>query len=806
MAQEMSVKAVMSAVDRGFLSFMKKASGGADSLSSSFASGLSLGIFGGIGYKVLNTFTSQISGLVSEINDTNSAWKSFSDNMAMSGMKSKQIKNIQTELQDFARDTVYSSKDMASTYAQLYAVNKKTSTALVKGFGAVAAAAENPTQAMKTLSTQATQMAAKPTVAWQDFKLMLEQTPAGIAKVAKQMGMSTAELVSSVQDGKVATKDFFKAIEELSEDESLMNMAMQYKTIGAAMDGLRATLASKLAPAFDIASKAAISFVSGAMTYVATRMNMLSDSFGKLKVGETWTKAFKSIGKALGEITGSAENLDSFQDFADAAAKAINRLGQFCDKHAAAIARFITLLPKLVKAFIAFKAISFVSGKISELSGAIGALSGKTAVVSTVSETGEAAGKKLAAGAKGFVAFGAGVLLAAGGIWLISNAAIGLAEAGPLAIGVMVGLVAIMAGLAAGAAAIGEALTLGAVGFVAFGAAVLLVGAGLALAGAGVWLVCNGLTQLATVLPIVAAVGCQAALALMSLGGGLTVFSAGAGVALLGCTALFGGCVLLAAGFVLLAGGVALVAVGVVALALALRGVNSSMKSIASNAKSAAASLTGMVAAVNIVNSGLSAIGNKARAAMSALKSAFSNAAGAARGYGLQVGNNFSSGIKSGLNAAKNTAYTSGAFIGIGLANGMLSQLSRVRAAAAKLAAAADKAIQAKAKIGSPSRVAAKNGNWIAIGLANGMEDKIGKVKAASASLFDSMSGFNNHALAGDVGMALSEDYNYSQRAEYNITVVSEIDGKEVARTTAPHMEKELDARQTRADRRKGKK
>lgn len=41
---------------------------------------------------------------------------------------------------------------------------------------------------MKTLSEQATQMAAKPKVQWQDFKLMLEQTPAGISAVAKTMG------------------------------------------------------------------------------------------------------------------------------------------------------------------------------------------------------------------------------------------------------------------------------------------------------------------------------------------------------------------------------------------------------------------------------------------------------------------------------------------------------------------------------------------------------------------------------------------------------------------------------------------
>ena len=45
-------------------------------------------------------------------------------------------------------------------------------------------------------------MAAKPKVQWQDFKLMVEQTPAGIAAVAKTMGKSTQQLIKDVQDGK----------------------------------------------------------------------------------------------------------------------------------------------------------------------------------------------------------------------------------------------------------------------------------------------------------------------------------------------------------------------------------------------------------------------------------------------------------------------------------------------------------------------------------------------------------------------------------------------------------------------------
>ncbi len=41
-------------------------------------------------------------------------------------------------------------------------------------------------------------MAAKPTVTWQDFKLMSEQSPAGLAQVAKAMGVTTAELVKAM--------------------------------------------------------------------------------------------------------------------------------------------------------------------------------------------------------------------------------------------------------------------------------------------------------------------------------------------------------------------------------------------------------------------------------------------------------------------------------------------------------------------------------------------------------------------------------------------------------------------------------
>ena len=84
----------------------------------------------------------------------------------------------------------------------------------LKAFGGLAAASADPAQAMQTLSQQATQMAAKPKVAWEDFKLMLEQSPAGMAAVASEMGMSVQELITNIQAGTVSTTDFFNAIEK----------------------------------------------------------------------------------------------------------------------------------------------------------------------------------------------------------------------------------------------------------------------------------------------------------------------------------------------------------------------------------------------------------------------------------------------------------------------------------------------------------------------------------------------------------------------------------------------------------------
>ena len=334
MAESYSVKAILSAKDNGFSSTLKSALGSAESFGDKLKNGLNFGFFAGAGQKAFSVISSGFSGLISEIDSSNAAWKTFASNLNIAeknGIKLEgSIDSIKKELQDYAETTVYSASDMGSTYAQLAAVGVKNTTKLVKGFGGLAAAAENPQQAMKTLSQQATQMAAKPTVAWADFKLMLEQTPAGMAAVASAMGMTTSELITAIQKGEVKTDEFLNTIATVGGDANseFQKMATQPKTVGQAMDGLKETIGNTLMPAFDVLSQEGIKAV-----------NAIADSFGGVKpevlagkvqaaidtikefgsvakesfsgVGTEVGEALRAIGEALGLTNGEFTKTDA---------------------------------------------------------------------------------------------------------------------------------------------------------------------------------------------------------------------------------------------------------------------------------------------------------------------------------------------------------------------------------------------------------------------------------------------------------------------------------------------------------------
>lgn len=294
MSESYSVEAILSARDAGFTAGMKAAQKSTESLGSILKKGIGFGAFAAAGGKAVSAVTNNLSGLVAGMNESSATWKTFTGNMTIAEKSTKQITKVRKNLQKFAEQTIYSSSDMASTYAQLAAVGTKNTTKLVKGFGGLASAAEDPQQAMKTLSQQATQMAAKPKVQWEDFKLMVEQTPAGVSAVAKTMGKSTQQMIKDVQDGKIATEDFFNAVAKTGTNKQFTKMATEYKTVGQAMDGLTETLSNKLQPAFDSVSAVGIKAVSA----IADSLDKINGKAIAKKI-EPFTKSMNSIATAF---------------------------------------------------------------------------------------------------------------------------------------------------------------------------------------------------------------------------------------------------------------------------------------------------------------------------------------------------------------------------------------------------------------------------------------------------------------------------------------------------------------------------
>lgn len=341
---------------------------------------------------------SGIRSMLGELNEASTSWQTFEGNMHQLGASNAKINKAKAEMQKFAQQTIYSASDMSSTYAQLAAVGTKNTAQLVKGFGGLASAADNPQQAMKTLSEQATQMAAKPKVQWQDFKLMLEQTPAGISAVAKTMGESTTSLIKDIQDGKVKTQDFLNAVAKTGTNANFSKMATQYKTVGQAMDGLKETLANKLQPAFDKVGKIGIKAVEG-----------ITDRLGNIngeKLGDNLVNIIQSVKSKFDNLKNhfmngfsGSFNLDSFQNMLTSIGNAVNNvknafsgvggslaglLGNLSGKGLNGISSIITNIANAISKMSPSQ-IRAVGTAIASLAGALALLKGAGSVAGIIS-------------------------------------------------------------------------------------------------------------------------------------------------------------------------------------------------------------------------------------------------------------------------------------------------------------------------------------------------------------------------------------------------------------------------------------
>ncbi|MEG1497572.1 MAG: tape measure protein, partial [Clostridiales bacterium] len=478
MAESYSVRAILSATDRGFTSAMRNAQGAIGALGSRVKSGLGFGILAGVGIAAFNGITNSCRSLITDMETATATWKTFTANMQILGKSSGEIKAVEKELSSFAVQTIYDAGQMASTYAQLESVGTKNTVKLVEGFAGLAAAATDPKQAIKTLSQQATQMAARPKVAWMDYKLMLEQTPAGMAAVAREMGISAQEMTSKIQAGELATEDFFAAVEKVGTSDGFSKLARQYKNAGEAMTGFREVLAYKLTPAWDVLSQAAANSIGSIIDSLskldrekfAAKLQGFIDKANKylsalkedvVEIGSAFGDAFSAISKSLSKLNGAFGSTKSVKGFAsamDVVKNALVGVAGFLKSNAETIAVLIKLLPKLIAAFIGFKILSSLVGGLTTITSLFGNLGDKAEDLGKKSGKSRRGLKSLKIGLNSLMKC-SGVAIIIGSIALLAKTLIPLASLGTKAIAPLIAFGAIVAGLGIAFALFGNQLT-----------------------------------------------------------------------------------------------------------------------------------------------------------------------------------------------------------------------------------------------------------------------------------------------------------------------------------------------------------
>lgn len=189
------------------------------------------------------------------------------------------------------------------------------------------------------------------------------------------------------------------------------------------------------------------------------------------------------------------------------------------------------------------------------------------------------------------------------------------------------------------------------------------------------------------------------------------------------------------------------------------------------------------------------------------MTSADKNAKSYYQPYIKQLDKDYNSAVTAELSKLKKQMNTIAQDATKGFVKGLTSKSNKkaLNKAAKDLANILTKAVKGKLKIHSPSRVMKALGVFVVKGFVNGISSMKNTLDKAMDSII-TIPNFNNLAIAGDVGGSLNGDYDYYSQAEYTVIVPVNLDGKEIARVTVPYTEAELNKRQTRQNRKLGRK
>lgn len=622
-----SVKAVLSAVDKNFSSTMKSVLGYTNNLKSTLTSGIGFGAMMAIGQSAVSTVMNKMSSLSKETIETSDSMQKLQQAMRFSGYAESEIQRIAGAtgtLKTYADKTVFSLQDVMSTFGALSANGIKDADKLTEAVGNAVAVFGGGAREYSSVALAFSQAMAAGSLHAQDWNQILNASPQLAGGLRKELirlnPVLGKDFKGAMEDGAITADLLAEAMNNIGMTDMAKEAATSVTTFEGAMGNLEATAVSGMMKLYDTFAKPkVIDAINGLndkvgagfdwlSTTIPTAIDKISPYWNVFKtdfieVKDAFGDAASAIAGDVGELTGafgSTESVDNFSSVIGTATDALKTFAGFCEEHSETIAKVITILPKLYVAYKGFKIVKTVAPFVGAFTGAVGGLvklglsklapnlfnvaKGQDAV----GKSSGASSKKMLTSAKSFMMLGIGVLAVSAGFYLLAQSAVAVANAGPLAVGVLVGLAGTVTALSVGMIKMLSTMSGGTKKLSAMSAAMLALGTSILLISAGFWVLSDAAVRLADAGPL--AVGAMAGL-VVGLGALLVVAKSVA-------PALTAG----AAGFVAFGASVVLAGVGITIL------TNAAIN-LANAGPLAIGVMVGMVAAVALLAVGAAALG-----------------------------------------------------------------------------------------------------------------------------------------------------------------------------------------------------
>lgn len=550
MAESFSIRAILSAADRGFSSAMKNAQSSISNLKSVVTGGLGFGVLAGIGQSAFSAIAGNVKSLGSEVIGTSDSMQKLQQAMRFSGTSESEIQRIAGAtgtLKTYADQTVFSLNDVMSTFGALSANGIQDADRMVESVGNAVAVFGGGAEEFSRVGLAFSQAMAAGALHAEDWNQILDASPqlaGGLKKeLVKLNPVLGNDFKGAMEEGAITAELLGQAMNNIGMTDMAKDAASSVTTFEGAMGNLEATVTTGMGQIYDSFAKAGVvssinklsDAVSKAFPKISGFIVSLQPYWEKLesagsRVGQAFSSAFSAVLASFSKTTGKIGGDQSVAKFGSIVEQVSEKLIQFAgflEKNADAIAKVIPHIPKLAAGFAGLKILSVVSPMLGGFVKSIGRLAaagigtiasrlfGISRSQEQVGRSSSGSSKKILASAKAFLLMGAGVAMISGGFYLLAQSATGLADAGGVAIAVMFGLVGAVGALGFGMTVMLKSITAGpgklrALGttLISLGAAVLMISGGFAvLSQASIALANAGMPAIATMFGLVAAIG-----------------------------------------------------------------------------------------------------------------------------------------------------------------------------------------------------------------------------------------------------------------------------------------------------------